>query len=80
MTVISVKIEHLLATSAQYIKPDELLYRGILSQILYYGKNVKADMWADFAENCIDDDIPDAWTKKEFSPILGDQVDFEKGV
>lgn len=74
------KIERLLATNAQYIKPDELLYRGILSQILYYGKNVKADMWADFAENCIDDDIPDAWTKKEFSPILGDQVDFEKGV
>ena len=75
------KIECLLETDTQnFIEPDKALFDSILAEILYFGKSVRADMWADFAENCIDDDIPDAWTKKEFSPLMGDQVDFEKGV
>ena len=31
------KIEQLLATTAQIVQPDELSYKDILAQILYYG-------------------------------------------
>lgn len=57
------KIEQLLATTAQNVQPDELSYKDILAQILYYGKDIKPEMWADFHE--IDAEIPEEWTKKE---------------
>lgn len=55
------KIEQLLATTAQYVQPDELSYRDILSQIMYYGKDITPEMWADFHE--VDVEIPSEWTK-----------------
>lgn len=57
------KIEQLLATTAQNVQPDELSYKDILAQILYYGKDIKPEMWADFHE--IDAEIPEEWTKKK---------------
>ena len=57
------KIEQLLATTAQNVQPDELSYKDILAQILYYGKDIKPEMWADFHE--IDAEIPEKWTKKK---------------
>lgn len=57
------KIEQLLATTAQNVQPDELSYKDILAQILYYGKDIKPEMWADFHEN--DAEIPEEWTKKK---------------
>lgn len=57
------KIEQLLATTAQNVQPDELSYKDILAQILYYGKDIKPEMWADFHE--IDAEIPEEWIKKE---------------
>ena len=38
------KIEQLLATTAQNVQPDELSYKDILAQILYYGKDIKPEM------------------------------------
>lgn len=68
------KIEQLLATTAQYIKPDEVLYKDILAQILYYGKDIKPEMWADFIE--ISDDDDNVWTEKQvFDPLTGDQCE-----
>ena len=57
------KIEQLLATTAQNVQLDELSYKDILAQILYYGKDIKPEMWADFHE--IDAEIPEEWTKKK---------------
>ena len=56
------KIEQLLATTAQKVKPDKGSYENILSQILYYGKNVKPEMFKNFAEFTeVDVDIPEGW-------------------
>lgn len=57
------KIEQLLATTAQNVQPDELSYKDILAQILYYGKDIEPEMWADFHE--VDAEIPEEWTKKK---------------
>lgn len=69
------KIEQLLATTAQKIKPDEASYKDILAQILWYGKDVKSEMWVDFAET--DADFPDEFVnpKLKFSPLNGDQCE-----
>ena len=48
--VVSAKIEQLLATTAQNVEPDKDLYTNILAQILWYGKDVTPEMWADFSE------------------------------
>ena len=67
------KIEQLLATTAQKIKPDEASYKGILAQILWYGKDVKPEMWADFSET--DADFPEEFInpKPKFKPLEGKQ-------
>ena len=57
------KIEQLLATTAQNVQPDELSYKDILSQILYYGVEGYKTGNADFHE--IDAEIPEEWTKKK---------------
>lgn len=69
------KIEQLLATTAQKIKPDEASYKGILAQILWYGKDVKPGMWADFSET--DADFPDEIInpKPKFIPLNGEQCE-----
>ena len=66
------KIEQLLATTAQKIKPDEASYKDILSQIMWYGKDVKPEMWADFTET--DDDFPE-FVEKNVPDWLSDIVE-----
>lgn len=69
------KIGQLLATTAQKIKPCEDSYKDILAQILWYGKDVKPEMWADFAET--DAEFPEEFVnpKTKFSPLNGEQCE-----
>lgn len=57
------KIEQLLATTAQKVKPDKGSYENILAQILYYGKDVKPEMFKDSDEfmEVNDIEIPEGW-------------------
>lgn len=65
------KIEQLLATTAQYIEPCEESYKSILAQILYYGKDIRPEMWSDFIE--VSDADEDVWIPKKFVPLTGTQ-------
>lgn len=67
------KIEQLLATTAQNVEPDKDLYMNILAQILWYGKDVTPEMWADFSET--DAEFPEEFVspKPKFDPLEGEQ-------
>lgn len=71
------KIEQLLSTTAQFIKPDKILYENILAEILMYGNRVSVDQWADLSE--VEFELPDKWTKPElkFDVIEGEQEEMK---
>lgn len=70
------KIERLLVTNAQKnIEPDKDSFNLILAEILFYGKDVKAEMWADFAE--VDDpEAADVWRVRPKLPEY-EQIEME---
>lgn len=67
------KIEQLLSTTAQKVEPDKESYNDILAQILWYGNNVKPEMWSEYAET--DAEFPDEFVnpKPKFDPLEGEQ-------
>lgn len=69
------KIEQLLATTAQFIKPDKTSYESILTEILTFGNIVDVEKWANLYDT--DEELPEEWTKpKMFIADEGEQQKF----
>lgn len=69
------KIEQLIATTAQFIKPDRTSYENILAEILTFGNIVDVEKWANLYD--ADEELPEEWTKpKMFVADEGEQQKF----
>lgn len=69
------KIEQLLATTAQFIKPDKTSYESILTEILTFGNIVDVEKWVNLYDT--DEELPEEWTKpKMFIADEGEQQKF----